>query len=303
MLASLLPGLRDVRTPLATGYLWLLALWFLLHDVLPKTVETASGPIKALFELGAWLGSAAVLAAISFAAYLIGCLVTTNSSGYVVVPLVSRAISELHLSRSEWLRSNLYTGVTGRQPARLAGQLELVVRGRIESVEARLPTLGTTSVDSSKRVAEFHRGVLFATRGERLHPAHDVSDERLFLAYFQQVFQDFPAVGVQLQAKNRDLWDTYDRHSAESQFRRAIALPILVIVVLIAIQVSPFWLLLLVIPIYLPILGIRQALKAESVLVQAITLRMVEPPVLERLEEHIKNTKPGPITAGRISGS
>lgn len=74
MLASLLPGLRDLRTPLAVGYLWVVALWLLLHDWWPESVEAATGPTKFLYELSAPLGSAATLAALSFVVYLLGSM-------------------------------------------------------------------------------------------------------------------------------------------------------------------------------------------------------------------------------------
>ncbi|MFF4392878.1 MULTISPECIES: hypothetical protein [unclassified Streptomyces] len=39
MLASLLPGLRELRTPLATGYLYLLLLFLLFSDSIPTKNE------------------------------------------------------------------------------------------------------------------------------------------------------------------------------------------------------------------------------------------------------------------------
>lgn len=47
MLAGLLPGLRQVRTPLAVGYLWLLNLWLLLADYLPR--KAAGGVVGQIF--------------------------------------------------------------------------------------------------------------------------------------------------------------------------------------------------------------------------------------------------------------
>ena len=75
MLASLLPGLRDLRTPLAAGYLWMVGLWLLLHNKVPMSVaEAPAGPIKSLYEIGSLLGQAVILAALSFIAYLLGSM-------------------------------------------------------------------------------------------------------------------------------------------------------------------------------------------------------------------------------------
>ena len=61
MLASLLPGVRRLRTPLATGYLWIVALWMLVHQYVPTKLKDASGPIKSLFQLGTIVGATVAL--------------------------------------------------------------------------------------------------------------------------------------------------------------------------------------------------------------------------------------------------
>lgn len=70
MLAQILPGLREIRGPLAAGFLWLLLGWLILHD----DVASADGAIKELVDLGEHLTDAALAAIASFAAYLVGSL-------------------------------------------------------------------------------------------------------------------------------------------------------------------------------------------------------------------------------------
>src|SRR5260370_42274600 len=77
MLSSLLPGLRELRTPLATGYLWLANIWLMVGWKLPSK-KPANGPIAAFWDLGTLTGKAAVLAVISFAAYMIGTFVEVD---------------------------------------------------------------------------------------------------------------------------------------------------------------------------------------------------------------------------------
>lgn len=77
MLASLLPSLRELRTPLASGYLWLLDLWLLAGDRLPRTRPT-SGPIAHLWDLNGYFGKGTLIGAASFAAYLVGSLIEVN---------------------------------------------------------------------------------------------------------------------------------------------------------------------------------------------------------------------------------
>jgi uncharacterized membrane protein len=76
MLASLLPGLRDVRTPLTVGYVWLFIGWALLGEHLPTKRPSGHGLIARLFDLHHALGVATTAAAVSFVAYLLGAMMT-----------------------------------------------------------------------------------------------------------------------------------------------------------------------------------------------------------------------------------
>jgi len=62
--------LRQVRTPLAVGYIYLLDLWLIFADYLTR--KASGGVISDVIELRGWLGKGALLAAVSFAAYRIG---------------------------------------------------------------------------------------------------------------------------------------------------------------------------------------------------------------------------------------
>ncbi len=76
MLASLLPGVRDVRTPLTVGYLWLVVLWAWFADSIPRERPSDEGLVARFFDLHDLLGPGATLAALSFVAYLLGVLLT-----------------------------------------------------------------------------------------------------------------------------------------------------------------------------------------------------------------------------------
>lgn len=73
MLASVLPGLRELRAPLAAGYLWLAFAWLIFRDDVPARSE-ATGIVGDVFELAQFAGPAATLAAVTFVAYLVGAL-------------------------------------------------------------------------------------------------------------------------------------------------------------------------------------------------------------------------------------
>lgn len=73
MLATLLPGIRHVRAPLAAGYLWLLALWTVAASHWPHRAE-ADGLAKTLYEASDQTSIVGKAVAASFIAYLLGSL-------------------------------------------------------------------------------------------------------------------------------------------------------------------------------------------------------------------------------------
>ena len=75
MLTALLPGLRELRTPLAVGYLWLLLLYLATRDAIPDAAN-AKGIWAAVYELIDLLGAGVGLAALTFTAYLLGSLLS-----------------------------------------------------------------------------------------------------------------------------------------------------------------------------------------------------------------------------------
>jgi hypothetical protein len=81
LLANLLPGLRDLRGPLTVGYMWLLNLWILFADDVPRERPSNNGVVAKLFDLGDLVGPTVVLGAVSFVAYMIGSFLFLNPQG------------------------------------------------------------------------------------------------------------------------------------------------------------------------------------------------------------------------------
>jgi hypothetical protein len=78
VLATLLPGVRELRAPLAAGYLWLLLAWIIMGDRFPTRAEAerAGGPLGRLYAVEPLVATAGLLVIASVAAYLIGSLTT-----------------------------------------------------------------------------------------------------------------------------------------------------------------------------------------------------------------------------------
>jgi hypothetical protein len=70
-MSSLLPGLREVRTPLTCGYVWLVVTWLLVGAEIP-TERPSTQAFALLWDLGTYVGKSGLFAAVSFAAYLVG---------------------------------------------------------------------------------------------------------------------------------------------------------------------------------------------------------------------------------------
>jgi hypothetical protein len=72
MLLNLLPGLRDLRAPLAAGYLWLTAGWLYFAPRLPNSVNDAQGVLKDVYRIVNASSPVAVATALTFVAYILG---------------------------------------------------------------------------------------------------------------------------------------------------------------------------------------------------------------------------------------
>ena len=79
-LTNLLPGLRQLRTPLAAGLIWLFAGWLAFAPAIPDRA-TATGVIADVYRLSAAVGKVPTLAAAAFAAFLVGVLSARISEG------------------------------------------------------------------------------------------------------------------------------------------------------------------------------------------------------------------------------
>ena len=294
MLATLLPGLRDLRTPLAVGYLWMIGLWLVLNHYLPESINQTNVPLSSMFELGVFLGTPVMLAAISFVAYLLGSMLTIT----YLLP------AERFIQRTMF---GSLVNLFGTGSTRSGASLGTSLRSQFHSlVMSRLREADDLTISLAQHTDILQIEINTRTSAYRPWGVSEAVDlakpTELANVYVDKIIADLPAVGIQLQAINRDYWDSYDRTTAEAEFRTAIGPPLAVTIVVIAIQTTAWWLFLLVAPVYLFLLGRRQSARAVSILGQAVVLKMVEPPVLGRLrEEGVKNQTKKPPTANSNS--
>ena len=70
ILSNLVPGIRELRAPLAAGYLWLLCGWLMFGPFTPR--DEATRTLADLYELSDQATAIGLGVAVSFAAYLAG---------------------------------------------------------------------------------------------------------------------------------------------------------------------------------------------------------------------------------------
>ena len=85
---GILPGLREFRVPLVTGFLWAVFGWLLLADSVPDQ-SVATGFWTELFRLTAWLGRSGTFVAALSLVYLLGLVIVGVSKP--VLDLVASA--------------------------------------------------------------------------------------------------------------------------------------------------------------------------------------------------------------------
>jgi len=227
VLASLLPGLRELRAPLAAGYLWLLSIYLLIAPHVPSENE-AHGIVENLYSLKDAATAVGLGVALSFVAYLVGMLSTgflnpllraapawvvrvAGSSGVRwalparVRRLVDRDYKTDQLSERSWLALN-----------------DLVV-GTLREVDAVLAPASTTL---ATLVREEVPARARSRRGSPMGPVERVVDA---------VADELDLVKTRLLGKEADLFSAVDRHQAERDFRLAVLPPLGVVAAVAAV--------------------------------------------------------------------
>jgi hypothetical protein len=283
MLAALLPALRDLRTPLAVGYLWLIFLWLAFHRHLPDP-DTATGLSKDVIQLGQQLGRPIVLAALTFAAYILGSITTERrfTPQAVVADLLEwrgqyRLASRLGLSAPPWVE----LGVSDQSEQ----DLESYINQRLAAI-----THGKKPEDVGREINTLTFGDF---DGEDPPPPNPITFGSRCMS---QITGEFGLMSIRLQVQNRDLFETYDRKRSEGEFRVGTAIPLCLIIPMLALQSSAWWLILLPLPVMLAVQGRLRLREAKEQIVQALVLGIIEAPFLQRLEERLSRT-PAPATS------
>jgi hypothetical protein len=269
--SGLLPGLRELRAPIAAGVLWLTFGWMigqrLIHLPPADQIRHREGAYGALLRLWEATPIAGRVAVVAFFAYLVGSLALD------LQPALWRRLVRLKRDRhipervdSLLRRASEPVSYRGRRAVQLA------VDRKLRTLEGRWPTetlQQATRLIIGKAPGEMGWGTAIEVRAD-------------------QILDELDLVRTRLIDEHSELVADYDRYHSEADMRRAIVVPGLLIVLALAFDESGLWLLVL------PLIGLvaRQAadrrLRAGDLLADAILVGKVEPAALAELPHEIE---------------
>jgi|GEM_PF-4399644 len=307
-LFSVLPGLREIRAPLAGGYVWLAAGWLIWGDALPTEDDA---PIYHRFaELIHALGPIGIAVLVSIMGYLIGSLVQST-----VTSLRAQWMKFIILRRYLKLRRDR-DGVRMHRgkPSPEAGQLfslaelwELIPGERGAQMEWPLPfLLPVPRLEASwdhavRRAVEEPRRQVRASIRQAVSRSGGEAQVRYTYEGGRRVVEvpqpggghaycpipETPRgpIGIRqdsLASGSQRVWNKMEQLAAEADLREAIALPLFVLTLILADQVGHGWIWALVVPIAL-MLQRSSFLRRNAWLSVAAIQASVGTPDLERI--------------------
>ncbi|HEX2240303.1 MAG TPA: hypothetical protein VHJ82_04085 [Actinomycetota bacterium] len=306
MLANLLPGIRDLRAPLAAGYLWLFAAWLTFHDAVPSRTE-AGGVVEAVYDLTNFASGIGLAVALSFVAYIVGSLSEAVSHQLVQ--------SHTHASPPDPFEET-FVGLTWGRP--LSFTADVVLRDKAEETLREVRTipgidekwwyanaqglgasLGWSSGKDAReavREVEMDPIAIYEETGSGTFSYRNVWYISLNSMH-RALIEEMPLLARRLIGKESDLFATVDRIQSEAEFRFAIFLPFLALSVVCAIFLGPIWVkpiiflagIALAAAIYAQGMSRRRA--ANDTLADIARIERVEFPTIERLRRKSQELK------------
>ncbi|MBF0686720.1 MAG: hypothetical protein IR158_02985 [Cellulomonas sp.] len=302
MIGSLVTGAREVRAPLAVGVILAAAWWFSFGKFFPAA-PAATGLPEFLYRTVDVLGPSVSLAAGGFVCYLLGSILVNGAPKMAEFFVVGaqRVAAWLYIKYSNDDRplEALRFAANGMNPL-------LASRWREEQMARKVSgSVGShLRVRVERDIAQIHPTVLRVIAEEEheafrevvrnpAEPGMSDADVRsdLLEATLWRIDQEAPGLVVRLQVKSKELYDEWDRLSAEADLRTAVPLPLAILTAALAISWSPwFWLAGLLAPLlYAQGRGYRQ--RATQIVLAGLIEGVMESPTLEALNLRVEVLK------------
>jgi hypothetical protein len=247
MLASILPGIRDLRAPLVAGYTFLISLWlFIAPDGKPPSSDSGYG---LLYRLGQFTGRAGVVAAASVVAYFLGTLL--QQAGRVFPAVWSRVVLFRTRTLSDIPREG-YAQLGYETSVRLIRWLESPPDFKVSEDYGPSERLQIRA-RATKRFHSHLKGAAWDTGRE-----------------FRRVIDDIPLISGRMRELAKERFDEFDKLRSEAEFREALTPAVLLLTVALCYRWSLWWALLLLFVVWLQREAYRLRVQANSVAIEAV---------------------------------
>ena len=307
MLTSVLPGLRELRAPLAAGFTWLAALWVIFSrhivDATSKDGTLIGRSTSALSELGA----GGLIAGASFVAYIVGSTLIPMSRPPVGfahwvrrqdphdwLDLPSRDVGP---NDREWLNLQLnrlqrllYPGVKAEKDRHgSVGERVANLLTRAYDKGWTVPAVASSIYTGSPRR---DRRIIDDFPDPRVHHdsggvwGTDVSEKRLHAALIEAIDEESESLAINLEVAQPAVFQRFDRLRGEASLRLGLVLPVASLSVALAFAYERWWLVsALLLPAVMFVQGCRRYFEAEDVIARAIEQNYITSETATGLEE------------------
>ena len=276
MLSSLIPGLREIRAPLVAGFLWLGFFWLWIDLPPRREVEAQEGPWAALLELGDAIGRPGLLAAATFAAYLIGSL-TEEVRGWIIA---RRTL--VHWRESRLRRRGDRTNGAGVMSQRGEASITQYLYQALRDIAAEAHTKGYKDIrEALGRPTDYPVA----------DGVHLADYETLVGDTATELFHEVGLLRTRLRVSNADLAAEVDRLEAEGTLRLAMALPLTLLILTLGYQDSWLWLLGLPVVVMLVWQGQSRTQESGDALADALLAGVLTAPAVDRIRAEVQSAQ------------
>lgn len=271
MLASLLPGLRDLRTPLAAGYLVLATVYVALPVGVVDDYRTIAGAGR-LVGLIVDLGTGPALAVLSFIAYVVGVFAHGLLYGTSRWAYERLRNAEGRIGR---LRADAFALAVGR--VRLLAATDEAFAAALDKQQAVLRTEYQRKNDPDRL-----NRLELPNRKPNLLRIID------FEPHAAAIEADLPGLPTRLLGREPEIWSSWDRAKSESEFRVTVSLCLTGFFGVLVWRASPWWGIGVLVALVILLQGYLKDREADRILVECLRSGRLESASLTRLADASK---------------
>lgn len=297
MIANVLPGLREVRTPLVIGYILLMSFWLMFFDVLPRSGREFNKEYPILGSIINHVGPVGVGAAVSLTAYLVGIFAARTSS---TLFQIRSAPVEASASRIRQRARRIVSFTHTAEIDELDERLRELVSHELEDIE---------DDESRKRVRDsVSLPVGRSTRLFNVRKEKDGDPVALPPEVRVRVEAKSGRIDDRILTRSTDLFNEISRARSEAEFRASLIPSLLVLVVGLFFRTEwNIWIISFGTVLYIGygIFLLFEALeyrnRARMIAMRAVVDELVTTPTIDLIRLR-RDRGSKPLTADRVDG-